>query len=151
MTRFAAMNVVLALAIAGCRQDNTHSDSVLEIRVADVVAHDGWHGTDRVVGGSSVWMAPAARINEAMVHEARVTFDRTGHPVVLVTLDSRGRAVMDLLSTQQESRPVAVLVDGSVVAVPILIGRLSGDFVVGNPEWTPEEARDFARRLNERT
>jgi preprotein translocase subunit SecD len=80
-----------------------------------------------------------------------MTFDRDGKPVVLVTLDTRGKAVMELLCTQQETRPVAVLVDGKVVAVPVLIGRLGGEFVVGNPKWSTEDARDFAKRLNDQS
>ena len=151
MPRFTTPIVVLILAITGCQQDNTHSNEVLEIRAADVVEHEKWKNTDRVVGGTPVWMAPKATIDQKMVKDARMTFDRDGKPVVLVTLDTRGKAVMELLCTQQETRPVAVLVDGKVVAVPVLIGRLRGEFVVGNPKWSTEDARDFAKRLKDQS
>lgn len=150
MSRFAQLATLsLMLLSAGCQHDNKHSDGALEIRAADVVEHKKWTKTSEVVGGSRVWMAPKAAIDQSMVQHARAVRDRDGNDVVLVTLDSRGRAAMEHLCTEQESRPVAVLVDGKIVAVPVLIGRLDGEFVVGNPEWTEKDARDFADRLNE--
>ena len=152
MSRFTLLAIIVLLLTAlGCQGKASHSDEVLEIRAADVVEHSKWTKTSSVVGGSPVWMAPKAMIDQTMVKKARAARDVEGNAVVLVTLNNHGRALMERLCTEQESRPVAVLVEGKVVATPVLLSKLASEFVVGNPEWTSEDARNFAQRLNQRS
>lgn len=152
MSRFTPIAIIVLLFTAfGCQSKAPHSNEVLEIRAADVVEHKKWTKTSRVVGGSPVWMAPKATIDQTMVKQARAARDSEGNAVVLVTLDNHGRALMERLCREQESRPVAVLLEGKVVSTPVLLTRFDGEFAVGSPEWTTEDARNFAKRLNQRS
>ncbi|MCH2162530.1 MAG: hypothetical protein MK085_11750 [Phycisphaerales bacterium] len=144
---FAAAATIMLMSSSGC--ESTHSGSgILELRAADVEEHEHWHETSLVIGGSLVYMAPEAAVDGSMVEKARPARDLKGRYVVEVILDEEGtRALSDLTRTQQ-SRALAVIVDGEVVATPLVMTRLGRKFVVGRLDWDQEEAAEFARQLN---
>ena len=145
---FAAAATIMLMSSSGC--ESTPSGSgILELRAADVEERDHWDDTALVIGGSPVYMAPEAAVDESMVEKARPARDVHGRYVVEITLDDAGTRALSELTRTQQSRALAVIVDGEVVATPLVMTRLSREFVVGRLDWDEEDAVAFARQLNE--
>ena len=127
MTRFTTSALLITLAAGfGCESSHPHSDR-LEVRAADVEAHPGWTETSRFIGGSKVWMAPKAAVDTSMISEARPAVDHHGNSVVVVRLTPDGALALSELTARQETRPLAVLIEGDVVATPDLTPPAAND------------------------
>ena len=148
MTRFTTCALLITLGAAlGCESSHPHSD-VLEVRAADVEPRTGWTETARFIGGSEVWMAPEAVVDTSMVSEARAAVDHHGANVVMIRLDSDGSSALAELTARQETRPIAVLIRGEVVATPLILTQLDEEFVISRPDWSMDDARAFAQAVN---
>jgi hypothetical protein len=82
-----------------------------------------------------LWLTPDAPITSDMAASARARSDAGERPVVDVTLNAVGKARLDALTRANIGRRVAILVDGKIVAAPIIRdemaqGRaeIAGDF-----------------------
>jgi preprotein translocase subunit SecD len=143
----AAAATITLMSSSGC--ESTQSESgVLELRAADVEEHEHWRETHLVIGGSPVYMAPEPAVDASMVEKARPARDVHGRYVVEIILDDAGTRALSELTRSQQSRALAVIVDGEVVATPIVMTRLNREFVVGRLDWDEEDAAAFARQLN---
>ena len=147
MTRFTTCALLITLAAGfGCESSHPHSDR-LEVRAADVEAHPGWTETSRFIGGSKVWMAPKAAVDTSMISEARPAVDHHGNSVVVVRLTPDGALALSELTARQETRPLAVLIEGDVVATPLVLTKLDEEFVISRAGWSREDAEAFARSV----
>ena len=145
---FAAAATFMLMSSSGCESIQPES-GVLELRAADVEEREHWRATHLVIGGSPVYMAPEAAVDGSMVEMARPARDVQGRYVVEIILDDAGTRALSELTRLQQSRPLAVIVDGEVVATPLVMTTLSREFVVGRLDWDEEDAAAFARQLNE--
>ena len=140
---------LVAILAAGCGSVPDADASILEIRAASIDPMDGWTESDAVIGGSRVWISPDIRVDASMVLIAEPIKDGSGRNAVLVDLDEDGAEPRRRLTTSWISRPLAVFIDGRIVATPILQSPLSRKFVVASDEITEEQAEDLARRLRD--
>lgn len=140
---------LVAILAAGCGSVPDADASILEIRAASIDPMDGWTESDAVIGGSRVWISPDIRVDASMVLIAEPIKDGSGRNAVLVDLDEEGTEALRRLTTSWISRPLAVFIDGRIVATPILQSPLSRKFVVASDEITEEQAEDLARRLRD--
>ena len=148
MTRFTACALLTTLGTAlGCESSHPGAD-IIEVRAADVEWHEGWIETSRFIGGSKVWMDSRVAVDSSMVASARPAADRYGAFVVLLSLNSEGASALADLTAGQETRSLAVLVDGHVVATPLVFSGLDDEFVIGREDWSARDAASFAGRLN---
>ena len=119
---------VLAV-LGGCRTVDNPSSPV-EIRKAQNRAHPEWQKLDFHVGGLATWVAPDAVVIREEIVTARRSVDDFGAPTVILQFDQAGSMKMEAVSTDRSSRPVAILVDGEIIAAPILTRPVTETLVI---------------------
>jgi preprotein translocase subunit SecD len=143
--------LVLAV-IGGCRTvDN--SSSPVEIRAADKREHSDWTKLHFHVGGLATWVAPDATVVRDDIVSAKRSVDDFGQPIVILQFDQDASKKMDELSTRRMSQPVAILVDGEIIAAPILLKPVSETLVVnfGKSSDAQSSADRLADAVGDRT
>ena len=136
---------LFALAvIVGCRTVDNASSPV-EIRAADNREHSDWQRLDYHVGGLDTWVSPDATVVRDDIVSARRSVDDFGQPIVILQFDQKASKKMDELSIRRMSQPIAILVDGEIIAAPILIKPVSETLVVNFGKTS--NARTSADRL----
>lgn len=130
--------------LVGCNQ-TIKTDSSVEIRAANTREHSSWERVDFQVGGLDTWVAPEATVACSDILSARRSDDGFGHPTVILRFDQDASSRMDELSVSRMSHPVVIVLDGRIIAAPIIMERISDTLVV-NFGKTPG-ARATADRL----
>lgn len=140
----------ISCALTGCTTVH-NTTSPVEIRAAATSQHEGWQKLDFYVGGLNTWVSPDSTIVCSEITEAKESFDGFGHPTVVLVFDSEGARKMAKLSKDRSSRPVAILLDGSIIAAPVLMKPVSETLVVnfGKQRGGHELAKELAQRINE--
>lgn len=115
---------------------------------ADPTAHTG--EVQAEFRDQRLWLEPDAPITGAMIASARPFLDGPDHrPSVAFQLTAEGAARLAALTKANLGRRIAILVDGRVVAAPVIqtemadgVGAISGDF-------TRHEASVLAMQIND--
>ena len=141
---FASACLFCLVLLVGCNQ-TIKTDSSVEIRAANTREHSGWERVDFQVGGLDAWVAPDATVACSDILSARRSDDGFGHPTVILRFDQDASSRMDELSVARMSHPIVIVLDGRVIAAPIIMERISDTLVV-NFGKTPG-ARATADRL----
>ena len=136
---------LLALAVIGGCRTVDNSSSPVEIRAADNREHADWQRLDFHVGGLDTWVSPDVTVAREDIVSARRSVDDFGQPIVILQFDQKASKKMDELSIRRMSRPVAILVDGEIIAAPILLKPVSETLVVNFGKAS--DARASADRL----
>lgn len=142
--------VLASLFLVGCTTVKEHSSPV-ELRPAANSEVRDWQRTDFHVGGLDTWVAPQAVVTrEDILFATEETTPRGDHTVTL-EFTSHGAESMARLCEQRMTRPVAVLVDGRIVAAPMLMtpveDRLTINF--GSTEEAARESKALEEAVNE--
>jgi preprotein translocase subunit SecD len=118
-----------------------------EIRLAENKAAAGL--TEATVEGSKnkVYLHKEAALTRADVSGARATVDGKDKPAVEVTLTEAGGKKLARLSEGHMGKPLAILVDGKVIAAPIVRAKITGDKAMITGEFTKEEVNRIARGI----
>lgn len=132
------MMVALGL-LAGCTTVE-NSQSAVEIRAAQTSKHPDWQKLDFYVGGLNTWVAKKPTIVCCDIDSAKRSLDGFGEPTVIITFTAEGAKKMDALTTERMSRPIAVVLDGKIIAAPIVTKPVTDTLVV-----------NFGRERNART
>ncbi len=136
--------IVAAALLAGCTTvDN--SKSAVEIRAAQTSKHPDWQKLDFYVGGLNTWVAKEPTIVCSDIDSAKRSLDGFGEPTVVITFTAEGAKKMDALTTERMSRPIAVILDGKIVAAPIVTKPVTDTLVVGFGKES--SARSTANKL----
>ena len=140
----------IACALSGCTSVQ-NAKSAVEIRAASTSKHSDWQKLDFYVGGLHTWVAPKPTVVCSEIISARQSVDGFGHPTVVLIFDSKGAKKMAELSKQRSSRPVAVVLDGTIIAAPVIMKPVSETLVVnfGKRRGGPELAGELADTVNE--
>jgi preprotein translocase subunit SecD len=119
----------------------------LEIRRAEKEPAEGL--TEATVEGSKekVYLHKTAEITNADIAEARATEDTTGKPAVAITLTKEGAAKMRALTEKQKDKPLAILVDGKVIAAPVVKAPI-GEQAWITGKFTKEEVDKLVKGIN---
>jgi preprotein translocase subunit SecD len=100
-----------------------------------------------IVGSKEkVYLHQTVEIANADFAAARAAADGSGKPAVEVTLTKDGAAKMRRITEAHKGRPLAILVDGKVIAAPsvkAVIGEVA--WITGN--FTREEAERLAKGI----
>jgi hypothetical protein len=149
--RILAFAVILGTAVfpAACSTIPDKDASIFEIRAASIDPMDGWTKSERVIGGTRVWISPDIVVDASGVFIAEPIVDDQDRNAVLIDLDDAATEALLEFTSGWLSKPVAVFVDGRIVTTPILNATLSRKFVIAGAEMTKEQADDLARRLRQ--
>lgn len=136
----------LALALPGFADDAPTAR--VEFRRAETAPAPGL--TEAVVAGTKdkVYLHKTADLTGADVAAARVGGDAAGRTVDLTFTDAGGKKLAKL-SAEHADRPLAVVLDGKVLAAPVIRARL-GKSVLITGHFTEEEATKVAKAVGGR-
>lgn len=110
----------------------------------DPAAHQG--ETRVAFKDGELWLEPDVAISGEMVASARARPGADGRPVVDITLNETGKARLDSVTRAHIGRRMAILVDGKVVAAPVIrdemaqgLAEIAGDFSTADACLMAEE------------
>ncbi|MBY0515059.1 MAG: hypothetical protein K2P78_14295 [Gemmataceae bacterium] len=138
--KVAAMVGVAGAAAAAERPDDKDNPRAkVEFRRAEAKPADGLKAATVAGTDKKVYLHPTAELTEADVAGATVG----DGPSVDVALTAAGAKKLEKLSAGHLDRPLAILVDGKVIAAPTVRAKLGGRVSIAG-EFTPAEAAKLA-------
>ena len=142
--------VSLVAFCVSCTTVDSHRSPV-ELRAASNSSKGDWQRLDYHVGGLDTWVAPEPTIVLDDIVSARRSIDDFGRPTVILTFTEEASEKMTRLSIDRASRPVAVLVDGKIIAAPVLMQEMGDTLTIGfgTRRNAAIEATDLTDRINE--
>ncbi len=88
-------------------------------------------------------------LDESDIQFANLQTDTvTGNPQVGVTFTDKGKKAFDDVTKTNLNRKLAILVDGKVVAAPVIRDPISAGRAVIDGKFTQKEAEDIVNRIN---
>ena len=124
---FVIVGVIVTL-LAGI----LNGQNPFEVHAASSTAVAGWQQMS-TPAGDAIWVAPAARLTSADIERAEARVLESG-PAVAVVLTDDGAKKMAALSAEQNSKPIALLLDGQVIWAPVMRGSIGKEAVLtGGP------------------
>ena len=101
----------------------------LQLRAASSVAVDGWQQMAGP-GGDMLWVSPTSALSDADIARAEARTQSDGQRTVAVVFTTDGARKMAQLSTAQIGKPVAVLLDGKIIAAPLVRSRIDNEATI---------------------
>ncbi|HBY74038.1 MAG TPA: protein translocase subunit SecD, partial [Candidatus Kerfeldbacteria bacterium] len=81
---------------------------------------------------------------------AAVQFDQTtAAPVVALTFDSEGADLFEQITSENIGKTIAIYLDGEAISTPVVNQAIVGGEAIIEGDFTVDEAKTLARRLNE--
>jgi preprotein translocase subunit SecD len=125
---FVIVGVIVTL-LAGI----LNGQSPVEIRAASTTAVSGWQQMSSP-GGEPLWVAPEVRLTSSDFARAEARTLADGGPAVALVLSESGATKMAELSAAQANKPIALIVDGTVIWAPVVRGAIGKEAVLtGGP------------------
>ncbi len=82
--------------------------------------------------------------------QATVTFDQTtSAPIVSLQFNSEGADLFEQITSNNIGKTIAIYLDGQAISTPVVNQAISGGQAVISGNFTLDEAKTLARRLNE--
>lgn len=132
----------VASAAAAAKTEQEPVRAKVEFRRAEVKAADGLKAAEVAGTPRKVFLHPIAELTEKDVLSANVSVG----PSIEVTLTEAGAKKLEKLSAAHRDRPLAILVDGKVIAAPTIRANLGGTVVITG-EFTKDEAQKLAAAI----
>ena len=134
--RVVALSFVLAVVLAGAAVQAQQ----LEIRAAAVDSTDGWVRMELPDGAGPIWVAPTSSLTGADIARVEPRQGDDGQVAVSMELTAAGAAKMRQLSAAQLGKPLAMVLDGSVISAPTVRSEIGGEVMItGRDGLTPDE------------
>jgi preprotein translocase subunit SecD len=111
---------LIAMFIAGVLMQ---AQGTIEIRAASSTEVAGWQQTTGP-GGFALWVSPASALTRADIARGELRPQADGGRAVAVVFTADGARKMAQLSAAQIDKPIALLLDGKVIAAPIMRGTI---------------------------
>jgi preprotein translocase subunit SecD len=142
---------LVALAVLGFLGMNLHAQAQtkLEVRLAEERPATGLVDAPVSHSDKHVYLHPSAVITNEDVSTARVVPAGGAAFNVAISFTPQGTERMMSATQTHIGRPVAILVNGTVVAAPTLRGSIGQDAIVSG-DWTREQADEIAAGLSGR-
>jgi len=108
--------------------------------------------TEAVVEGTGqkVYLHKEVALTNLDVARAEVKLEPGQAPAVEVTLTERGAERLAKLTERHQGKPLAILLDGKVVATPVVRATISGGQALITADFTREKAERIAQGLQGR-
>lgn len=122
--------MLLTGTLMSCASNETTTHTAFEVRAAAVRPTASWDESNSYLAGLKLYLSPEVTANNTGVLSAEQSSDDAGHPIVLLHFDDAATRAVEQLCTERASRPIAILVDGKVIAAPIATSPFTGTLVV---------------------
>lgn len=145
LARVAALAVAAGFAVllpAAAQDAPKHR---IEFRRAETKPGPGLTEETVVGSGEKVYLHKAAALTGADVASARVTGD-AGDRAIELTLTKAGAKRAGALSDDHADKPLAVILDGRVLAAPVIRAKLGGAVRITGT-FSAEDAAAFAKAV----
>ena len=154
----SALVIVLPIFVCGCATGSSKPSSPagekverisVEFRRAEMMPGPGLKeaSLETMLGRRAViYLHPQVELSNADIESARLTRGRGGQTSIAFHLTSRGEAKMRRLSRQMINKPLALLIDGKVVSVPVVKEEV-GSPVTIEGVFSEEEVRRIVTGL----
>ena len=119
----------------------------LEIRRAETTAGEGLKEARISKSDRRIYLHRQPEATNADIADVRVVKDEQGRPALEITFTEEGAQKMKQLSREHLGKPVAIMVNGRVIAAPVLRGEISrrakitGDFSLAELEQLARQIR----------
>lgn len=142
--RIGVTGLLLGAMLTGCASDpwaRSQPPAPLTFHMAADNQQPGWIPHQLGEDGPTIWYAPTASIGPDRVRSIAPVTDPAGLPAVVITLTNRGHSEMWTLSRLLIGNPMALLLDGRLLAAPRVQDRLGGEvFISGGDRGLPPSA-----------
>jgi preprotein translocase subunit SecD len=139
----AVVGVVGMIAAGAAQRPDDKPRAKVEFRRAETKPADGLTKAQILGTDKAVYLYPTAELTEKDVVGAAL---KAG-PVIEITLTAEGAKKLEKLSEANVDKPLAILVDGKVIAAPTIRAKLGGNVEI-NGAFTPEEAAKLVKAIN---
>jgi preprotein translocase subunit SecD len=146
LTRRAALATAAGLAFALPALADDKAKTKVEFRRAEKTAAEGL--TEATVAGTKekVYLHKAADLTGADIASARVAGDAKD-PTIEITFTEAGAKKAAKVSEDHADKPIAIVVDGKVLAAPVVRAKL-GTTIRISGNFTGEEAAKIVKGIN---
>ena len=141
--------LALCLAGSGCARKPGGLDVKMEFRLAQTTPGENLTEFVHIPTGERFFVQRDVFLDESHVASARVVA-ADSQPTVELTLTPEGRAIFARETERHVSEHVAMLVDGRLIAAPIVRAPIASGRARLMGDLTQEEAERIARALNAR-
>jgi TonB family protein len=122
------------------------ADTRLDIRLAELAPAAGLTEAAVLGSGQPVYLRAETIATRADVSAAQVVDDGAGHIAIAVAFDQSGSARMTAATRGHLGKPVAILLDGRVIAAPVLRGPIGASATITG-SFTKAQAEAIVRGL----
>lgn len=136
----ATMAGVASAAAAGTTPQPPRAN--VEFRRAEAKPTAGLKAAEIAGTSRTIYLHPSAELTESDIASATVIEGSA----IDVALTAVGARKLEKLSSEHGDRPLAILVNGKVIAAPTIRARLGGTVIISG-KFTPDEARTLAAAL----
>jgi beta-lactamase regulating signal transducer with metallopeptidase domain/HEAT repeat protein len=123
---------------------------VLEVPSADAQQMKLQHKINNTASEETLYVQRMVLFDQTGVKSASVTKDPvTGRPLIEVRLTDQGRERFAEVTRQNIHRRLAIILDGRLYSAPRILQEIPGGMAQISGDFSEDEARDLARRINE--
>lgn len=148
----------IVLVLAGCQAAEEKFErsapfrrGALEVHIAQDSPAPGFLPVtvDEAVNGTAevVHMSPVVELTEAHLRRIAVGKGRDEDRILMLTFNDEGTAQLARVSAATVGRRLAFVIDGRVVAAPVILGEITGGAAVIEGDFTQQEAERLAAAL----
>jgi preprotein translocase subunit SecD len=139
--------LIFGLLLYACRP--SPDPITVEFRIAQRIQSDSL--TQMIYGLESVpdtfYVYPPSALTENEITSAEVT-SMHDRPAIAVLFSERGADLMATMTRENVGKHLAIIVDGTLVSAPVIRAGISGGRAIINGDFTRQEARTLAERLD---
>lgn len=132
------------------RPEGEEKERIIKARQAYIDSFNSGSGTIVITPESQ--MDPElvdTALGGGQLSKATLQFDQTTRkPVISLQFNEEGAKLFEQITEANIGKPVAILLDGSLLSAPTVQQKITGGQAVINGDFTPQEARELVGRLN---
>ena len=144
---FAVACLGMSMPVASARPDE--KKVTIEFRRAETKPTEGYSEAMVADTKEKIYIAKNAGVTIADVAEAKADKDPRGNPAIELILTKEGSKKLEALTGEQIGKPLAILLNGKVVAAPIVNGRVTGSAMIMGT-FTKEEVEKLVAAINKK-
>ncbi len=138
--------VCAVVSVAGLASAASQPDVKFEVRKAESKPAEGL--VEATVEGSKtkIYLHKEAALTSADVAGAKATVDAKNMPAISVTFTEEGKKKLAKLTAAHEGKPLAILVNGKVLAAPIVRDTITDQALITG-QFSVDQAKKIAEAI----